>query len=181
MSVQHVQLQPGSSAERKVIAWSVVLAAVLLLADQWSKAAVVCCFEKFESVPLIRNFFSLTYVTNRGAAWSMLEGQIWLLLLIAAAVTAGSLWFMRRLTEGYIERYIALFMVLSGVFGNSIDRIWRGAVVDFFDVFVVYGGKAYHWPVFNVADCAICVGVGIFLISSLCRPSNDKNKEEEEK
>ena len=89
-------------------------------------------------------------------------------MLIAALVTAAALWFFSYLTEGYPERYFAIFIILGGVVGNSIDRIWRGAVVDFFDLHYY---EAYHWPVFNIADIAICVGVGIFVLSSLLRPS----------
>ena len=85
--------------------------------------------------------------------------------LQALLVTVGALWFFRYLTDGFIERYFAIFVILGGVAGNSIDRIWRGAVVDFLD----FHFRGYHWPVFNVADIAICVGVGIFILSSIVR------------
>lgn len=171
MSFFSKQILPGSKEEHAVLTCSVIWGGLLLLADQWTKVVVENSFAKYESVPVISNFFSLTYVTNRGAAWSMLEGQTWLLLLVAAGVSVAAIWFMRRLTDGWVERYIALFTVLSGVAGNSIDRIWRGAVVDFLDVYLVWGGKAHHWPIFNVADCAICIGVGIFFLSTLLRPA----------
>ncbi len=170
--------EPDSREERRILIFSAVMAAVLLILDQLSKAAVVKNFARYESIPLIKNFFSLTYVTNKGAAWSMLEGHIWLLLLTALLVTAAAVIFMRKLADGWTERYMALFLVLSGVAGNSIDRIWRGEVVDFLDVFVVAGGKAYHWPVFNIADCAICIGAGIFFISSVLRAPAEKKSEE---
>jgi signal peptidase II len=112
----------------------------------------------------------LTYVLNYGAAWSILSGHGWFLLLIAGLVLAGSIWKFRYLTEGYAERFIAVFLVFGGVFGNSIDRIWRGAVVDFLDFYI----KSYHWPVFNVSDIAICCGVGIFMLSSLLRKEKEK-------
>jgi len=61
---------------------------------------------------------------------------------------------------------IAILTVLSGVIGNSIDRIWRGEVVDFLDCYI----NKYHWPAFNVADCAICVGIAAYTLSVLVRP-----------
>ena len=77
--------------------------------------------------------------------------------------------------EGYAERYFALLLVLGGVVGNSIDRIWRGAVVDFFDF---HWYDKFRWPVFNVADIAICIGVGLFVLSTLLRPSGKKEEPE---
>ena len=66
---------------------------------------------------------------------------------------------------------MAAFMVLSGILGNSIDRLWRGAVVDFIDV---HYGNVWRYPVFNVADMAICTGVGIFILSTILRPEKRK-------
>ena len=80
---------------------------------------------------------------------------------------------IKRLTEGYPERYYAMGMIVSGIIGNSIDRIWRGAVVDFLDFHIA----GHHWPAFNIADSAICVGVGIYLISSFKRPAGPAGKE----
>ena len=90
-------------------------------------------------------------------------------------VTLGVIWYFRRLAEGYAERYFALLLVLGGVVGNSIDRIWRGAVVDFFDF---HWYDKFRWPVFNVADIAICIGVGLFVFSTLLRPSGKKEEPE---
>ena len=128
-------------------------------------------FRLYESRPVIPGWLSLTSVRNHGAAWSMLSGHGWLLLLIAFAALAAILWYFRSLTEGWCERYIAAFMVISGIFGNSIDRLWRGAVVDFIDVHYY---DVWRYPVFNVADIAICTGVGIFVLSSLLRPDLKK-------
>lgn len=160
----------NSSEERIVLGLSLGWAGFLLLLDQVSKVVVESTFAKYESRPVIDGFFALTYVTNRGAAWSILEGHGWLLLLVALLVTILAIRFMRYLADGYLERYFAIFTVLAGVAGNSIDRIWRGEVVDFFDF---YFGR-YHYPVFNIADCAICVGVGIFMLSTLLRPDPKK-------
>lgn len=161
-------VEPGSPRERTIIGAAVATACSILLLDQLTKVLVERNFMLHESRAVIENFFNLSYVRNYGAAWSILSGHGWFLLLVAALVTAAALWFFRYLTEGYAERYFAVFIILGGVAGNSIDRIWRGAVVDFFDL---HYHEVYHWPVFNIADIAICAGVGIFVLSSLLRPS----------
>ena len=158
-----------------VLSLAIGLGILVLALDQWTKAVVVRRFHLGESVPVWEHFFSLTYVRNDGAAWSILSGQGWLLLLVAALVTAVVIWKFRSLTEGYAERCFALILVLGGVVGNSIDRLWRGSVVDFFDF---HWYDKYHYPVFNVADIAICVGVGLFVLSTLLRPSKKKEKPE---
>jgi signal peptidase II len=167
---------PHSSSERKIIAFSIIIAGLLLLADQISKVLVSHDFKLGESQLLIKNFLSFTYVTNKGAAWGILDGYAWLLLLIAMLVMGLVIYFMRWLTEGFHERYLALLMIISGIVGNSIDRIWRGEVVDFLDLHIAN----YHWPpVFNVADSAICVGVFIFLLSNLIRGAKQKKESDE--
>ena len=167
-------LEFHSRRERLVLWISAAIAFFLLLLDQLSKSLVVHSFRLGESRPVITGWLSLTRVRNHGAAWSMLSGYGWLLLLIALAALAAILWYFRALTEGWGERYIAAFMVISGIFGNSIDRLWRGAVVDFIDVHYY---NAWHYPVFNVADMAICVGVGIFVLSSFLRPELKKQQD----
>ena len=165
-------LEPHSAAERRWLSAAFVLGGAVLLLDQLTKIIVEKRFILHESRAVIDGLFNLTYVLNYGAAWSILSGKGWLLLLIAGAVVAGAIWKFRYLTEGYAERYIAIFLVFGGVFGNSIDRLWRGAVVDFLDFYF----QKWHWPVFNVADIAICCGVGIFMLSSLLR--EDKSKKQ---
>jgi len=168
--------EPHSSSERKIIVFSVIVAGLLLLLDQITKVLIDSSFKLGESILVVNNFFSLTYVTNKGAAWGILSGYGWLLLLIAALVTGASIFFMRWLTEGFNERYLAIAMIISGIIGNSIDRIWRGEVIDFLDLHIAN----YHWPpVFNVADSAICVGVCIFFLSNIIRTSKQKKEAEE--
>lgn len=151
----------------------VIFACVLLLADQVSKLWIVGNYRLHESTPVIPGFFSITYVRNLGAAWGMLAGKGWLLLLIALVVTAAMIKFFRHLTEGYWERELALFMLFSGILGNSIDRLWRGAVIDFLDF---HWQEVWNYPVFNIADIAICAGVGLYMLSGFIRPDREKKK-----
>ena len=150
-----------------------LIAALLLLADQFSKILITTLYALHESTPVIPDIFSITYVRNRGAAWGMFAGHGWFLLVVAVLAVAAILRFYRYLTEGYAEREIALFMILSGVAGNSIDRLWRGEVIDFLDF---HYRTVWHYPVFNIADIAICTGVGLFVLSGLLRSDREKKK-----
>ena len=123
-----------------------LLALLVVLLDQATKYYVVTHFALGESVPVINNVFHWTFILNRGAAFGMLEGSRWLFVLIAVAVI-GCVWFMRQ------------EIAKSGALGNLIDRTTRGVVIDFFDFRI--------WPIFNVADIAICVGVGLIIWSIL--------------
>jgi len=155
-----------SSPSGRVLGIGMALTAILLLADQVTKMLVLRHFQLGESVPLIPGFFQLTFILNQGAAWGILAGKGWLLLTISLAVLVFIAVRMRALCENWTERYLALFMIIAGILGNTIDRIWRKAVVDFLDFFI----RGYHWPAFNVADSAITVGVTIYVLSVLCRP-----------
>lgn len=166
-----LKINPG---KRTVITWASVVCAILLIVDQITKALIDHHFSLGQKYSVIPGFFDITYVTNKGAAWGIMQGQVWLLLIIGLVVGAAAILFMRWLTEGWTERYWALFIILSGIFGNSIDRVWRGEVVDFLDFYI---GK-YHWPAFNVADMAICIGLGIYFISIFIRPQTEKAKPE---
>ena len=162
------QVEPGSPRERKVIKSAISLAGFSVLLDQITKVFVVEMMKHIGTrVPVIDGFFDLTYITNKGAAWGMFHGYGMVLFAIGMAVTVGALCFLRKLCDGFRERYIAILVVISGVIGNSIDRIWRGEVVDFLDCYI----KNHHWPAFNIADCAICIGIFIYLFSVLLRPA----------
>ncbi len=169
--LKNVKINPR---ERTVVAWAAGTCAALLIVDQITKALIDHNFSLGQKYPIIPGFFDLTYVTNKGAAWGIMQGQVWLLLIIGILVGTAAVLFMRWLTEGWTERYWALFVILSGILGNSIDRVWRGEVVDFLDFYI---GK-HHWPAFNVADMAICIGLGIYFISIFIRPQEKKAKPE---
>ena len=160
------KITPRTSEEVRLLSIASGIAVFLLILDQITKLLVEQKMVLGESIPVIKGFFSLTYVTNKGAAWGMFHGYGLMLFGIGTVVIALSLLFLRKLCEGYRERYIAILMVISGVIGNSIDRIWRGEVVDFLDCYI----QKYHWPAFNIADCAICIGIGIYTLSVLVRP-----------
>ncbi len=138
---------------------------VVILADQLTKAWITSSFHLYDVKEIIPGLFNLVYVTNSGAAFSMLADveSVWrhyFFYLIGGVATIGltiAYWKMRHLRTSYT---VALALIAGGAVGNLIDRVRFGAVVDFLDFFI---GK-YHWPAFNVADSAICVGAGLFLV-----------------
>ena len=152
--------------DRKTFLLALLTGLIFLILDQLTKYWVVREIPFASRRVVIPGFFNLTYVTNTGAAWGILAGRYWLLLAISGAVFFAALWFLRHLTDGWKERYYAVLLILSGILGNCIDRVFRGAVVDFLQFYI---GK-YVWPSFNVADSCICIGVFIYIISSLIRP-----------
>ena len=162
-----------------MVTLGIILIALLLVIDQVTKALVVHYIHLGDKITIIPHLFYLTHVTNRGAAWGILQGYGWLLLLVALLASLLIIVKLRWLTEGWGERYFAVFIILSGIIGNSVDRIWRHEVIDFLDFIVwpVHGNHGWQlgsWPAFNVADSAICVGVGIYFISLLLRPEKEK-------
>ena len=145
-----------------------LVALVVVIVDQLTKLYVVAHFDVGESVPVIQDFFHWTYILNPGAAFGMLEGSRWLFVLIALAVMVG-IWYQRRDIAAYGTRCTygaALFG--GGAVGNLIDRTRQGLVIDFFDFRI--------WPVFNVADIAICVGVGCIIWSILLKEWQENKK-----
>lgn len=166
----------GSHAERRILFFAIAVCAGLVILDQVTKHLVIHYIAYGKIIPVIPGFFNLTYITNRGAAWGILDGQRWLLLGFGFAVLVAALFALRWFTEGWNERYVAMFMVISGIIGNSIDRIWRHEVVDFLD-FRIFG---YQWPSFNVADSAICVGISIYILSLMLRPQKVAQHKESE-
>lgn len=165
----------GNFSKKKLVVIGGIIMAILILVDQITKYLVVVNKESLYSNPivLISGFFNLVYVRNTGAAWGMFHGNNFILLVIAVIALVVFSIFFRAITEWYPERVIGFFMVISGIIGNSIDRVFRGSVVDFLDFFY----KTYHWPSFNVADSAICVGVFFIIISSLFRKKQDAKRD----
>ncbi len=160
------RLTAGESREKRVFIAALIVGAAMLFCDVATKLYFTRTLLPGERITVIPGWFDLTLVGNTGAAWSILAGHGYLLLGIGILVAVAICYFFRALTEECPERYFAMFLILSGIIGNSIDRLWRGAVIDFLSFHYF---DSYYYPVFNVADIAICCGVGIYLISGFCR------------
>lgn len=143
-----------------------LVALVIIVLDQGTKEWVRRSFDLHESVPVIPGFFHLTYIRNTGAAWGLFSGQNLALALLAALMLAVLLVYRHRiLPPGRLQR-VALGLLCGGIAGNLFDRLRLDYVTDFLDFFF----RGWHWPAFNIADAAICVGVGIYLVGSLLAP-----------
>ena len=165
--------QQKNISSRKIFLISLIIAVVLFVLDQLTKELVVQMMTLHDRIVVINGFFNITSVRNNGAAWNMLAGKKWFLLLISFVAMAGIIFFFRKLTGEFKERVLAMLLLCSGIVGNCVDRLFRHEVVDFLEFHL---GK-YYWPSFNIADSCICVGGFIFVISSLVRPEEDDKKE----
>lgn len=151
-----------------------VIAAVLAM-DQLTKAWILETFTLYESREVVPGFFNLVFVTNRGAAFSMLadvEGAWRHYFFLGIGFTAligltAAYWKLRREQSLYP---VALALIAGGAAGNLVDRARFGSVIDFLDFYV----GSYHWPAFNVADSAICIGAGLFIVVNILE-SRTKN------
>lgn len=144
-----------------------IVLAILIL-DQLSKMAVSMQMVPGQSVPVAPGLLHITLVHNTGMAFGLLSAQTipyktaLVTLLALAALTAVAIYALKTSAHQRLTRW-GLALVLGGAVGNIIDRVRLGYVVDFIDVF--YRGA--HWPAFNLADTAICTGVGLLLLDSL--------------
>ena len=143
--------------------WWIVL--LVLVADQLSKIWVIQNFTLGESIQLLP-VFNFTYARNYGAAFSFLGDaggwQRWLFTAIAIAVTCVLSVWLSRLQRTQLKLSLALVLIIAGAIGNLIDRSLYGYVVDFLHVYY----QQWHYPVFNIADCAITIGAGLLIWDS---------------
>ena len=133
-----------------------ILAVVfLILLDQGTKLWALASLKPIHNMTLVEGFMDLTFVENRGVAFGMFSGQRWFILLLTGIIAAGLIWFYVTMPKKkeYFPLRVSLVMVLSGAIGNIIDRLFRCYVVDFFEF------TFFEWPVFNVADIYVVVGV----------------------
>ncbi len=147
---------------------------ISLILDQLSKIYIDSSFVIGESHQVISNFFHITYVRNPGAAFGMLSDsaiRIPFFLSISVIAVIAILWYVLKVAAEKQWQLVALGLILSGALGNFIDRARLGEVIDFLDVH----WYNYHWPAFNVADSAICVGVAIMLICTWHEERQTKN------
>ena len=144
------------------------LAAVLVVADQLTKWAVVANFAYGERLQ-ITGFLNLVLVYNKGAAFSMFaDASGWQtpLLIVFALVAAGIVGTLIVKNPHKRLLCLGLALILAGAIGNLIDRLRYGHVVDFLD----FHAMGWHWPAFNVADSAITIGAVLLILEGLVHP-----------
>jgi signal peptidase II len=139
----------------------VLVAGAVVALDQAAKWLVRITFAREgDTHVMIPGFLNLCHVRNAGAAWGILSGWQSFLIVFSLGAMVLLVWRRHLLLGNLPWRWLVLGLLLGGISGNLIDRIWLGTVVDFIDF---YWGR-WHFPAFNVADSAICIGVGLFLL-----------------
>lgn len=133
---------------------------VVVIGDQLSKMLVSSAMILGQSQTIIENFFYYTYSHNQGAAWGILSGHVSLFIVVAVVALGGMIYYFSKTSaKDKLTRY-GIVLTFAGAVGNIIDRVALGYVRDFLD-FVIFG---YDFPVFNIADMAVVIGVGLIII-----------------
>ncbi|WDW08078.1 signal peptidase II [Priestia aryabhattai] len=151
-----------------------LIALAVILIDQVTKWMIVKEMYYGQSITVIENFLYITSHRNRGAAWGILQGQMWFFYLITVVVVVGLIIYIQKLKKQDKWFGIALALMLGGAIGNFIDRVVRKEVVDFVNTYIF----TYDFPIFNVADSALVVGVIIMFIMTLFEEKMKKEHKE---
>ena len=155
-----------SSSSSSLVPW-LGIAVIVILIDQISKITITKAFV-YGQVRALTSFFNLTLVYNKGAAFSFLASESgWQRYLFTGLGIAAALVIIMLLKRHAGQRLFcwALALVMGGAIGNVIDRMLYGHVIDFLDFYI----GNWHFPAFNVADSAICIGAGLFILDELRR------------
>ena len=147
-----------------------IIAFFFFMLDFFSKLIITNILKLGESIKIIDNFFYITYVQNKGAAWSILEDKRILLLIITVIVLFLINKFMNKEQLDKLES-LSYGIIIGGIVGNLVDRIFRGYVIDFLD-FKIFN---YNYPVFNLADTLIVVGIIMMVIMSIRKERHEGN------
>ena len=156
----------------------IILAAVLIVVDQITKYIALTRLKSVGNVTFIKGFMDFTFVENRGAAFGILNGKVWLLLIVAVVICAAIIYAMRKMPDTKEYKWLkwTLMLILAGAVGNVIDRLFRGYVVDFFEFTFI------SWPVFNMADIYVVVGTVLmaFIVLFVIKDDDKKIKEDKD-
>ncbi len=148
------------------------IAALVILVDQLTKWLVAANMEIGERIPLIEPYLGLLSHRNRGAAWGMLEGQMWLFAIVTIVVVGGIVYYFQKEAKNEPLFAWSLMLLLGGAVGNFIDRMARGEVVDFVNVLIPVIN--YDFPIFNVADAALTAGVVLVILHLILDEKKNK-------
>lgn len=146
------------NAKNKII---YIVLAIEVVIDQIIKYIICKQLSLYQSINVIDNFFYITYVKNDGAAWSMLSGsRIFLILMSLVVIWLIYRYFIKNKKLNLIEK-TTYGILYGGIIGNLLDRLFRGNVIDYFDVRIF----SYNFPVFNFAD--ICIVLSVMVLAVL--------------
>ena len=160
----------------------VILALLVIGLDAFTKMLILRNVRLHTAIPVIENFFQIVHVRNTGAAFGIganSDSALVPLLLNGGAIIVFFIVVVYSLRTHISDRLLqtGLHLILGGAVGNLIDRFRWGSVVDFLDVYVTIGGREHHWPAFNVADSAICIGMALLFIDMWRKPKEAARSE----
>lgn len=148
-----------------------LIALIVFLVDQGTKYLIATGLSIGEQIPVIGDFFLITSHRNTGAAFGILEGKRWFFIVITTVVVAGIVWYITKIKSSPNKLLpTALSLVLGGAVGNFLDRAVSGEVVDFLQ----FNFSSYTFPIFNVADSCIVIGVALIVLDSLLEMRREK-------
>jgi signal peptidase II len=151
-----------------------LISIAIIVLDIWTKSLVLKRIDLHEAIPVIPNFFQLVHVRNTGAAFGIganAASKLVPLLLNVGAIAVFLVVVVYALRSAVTDRVLqtGLHLILGGAIGNLLDRFRFGYVVDFLDVYI----GSHHWPAFNVADSAICIGIGLLFLDMRKKPETE--------
>ncbi|WIV18229.1 signal peptidase II [Paenibacillus polygoni] len=154
-----------------------VIALIVFMVDQGSKWLVKTNMDLGQQISVIGDFFYITSHRNRGAAFGILQDQRWFFIVVTIIVVVALVWYIQKIKSQPDKLLpLALSLVLAGAIGNFLDRLLMGEVVDFFK----FNFGSYTFPIFNVADSAIVVGVALIILDTLLESRREKRREDQQ-
>jgi signal peptidase II len=140
----------------------------ILSLDQWTKSLIVHRLLLYQKIEVIQGFFNIIHVRNTGGAFGIFGGERGglgsILFVLVSVIAIGVIVFLFvKIREDEKTLALSFSLILSGAIGNLIDRLRYGEVIDFLDFYL----SSTHWPAFNIADSAICIGIGLMALELL--------------
>ena len=142
---------------------SIFITIVILILDQITKFIITKTMQIGDSFEVIPNFLSITSHRNNGAAWGILSGKMAFFYIISVIILIILIVFFIKEAKHNLLMQIAISLLFAGALGNFIDRVLNGEVVDFVDTYIF----SYNFPIFNVADSSLTIGVVLVIIALL--------------
>ena len=172
--------------------WIFLVTLIVIILDQATKAIVRTVFQLHESVPVLGNFLKLTFVENTGMAFGITFAKSGFFAVFAAIASLTILVYLYRMKGDKLPTRIALALILGGALGNLIDRVLYGKVVDFIDSdffnihlsakkILFFNFPGYYmdrWPVYNIADAAVTIGMIILIVMVILEKDSQKHDDE---
>jgi signal peptidase II len=150
---------------------SIIIAILIVLIDRISKLFIVNNFDLHESKEIINNFLYITHTENTGAAFSIFTDQVFFIVLVSIIMIGVLATMLYKETKFNKYKAITYGILIGGVIGNFIDRIYYGHVIDFIDTYIFN----YNFPIFNVADMGIVIGTLLLLIEMIVKGEYNDN------